>query len=149
MDKIVTYSFDDKGKKINFIIERLKPFEQFNLILKIISIIAKGNKENSDHVEQTLHNLFQTGKDLKGSEKVKNDAAPFKLVIDALKGALAELSDKDRDWLINELLKNTKIDRGNNYVVQATCDELDSLLSGFQAIFKLLSQLVKINLGFL
>lgn len=154
MDKTVKFTLEDKGinnkeKKLNFIVERLKPFEQFNLILKIISIIAKGNTTNSSQVEQALHNVFQTGTEIDGADKLKKDVAPLKLILDAIKGALAELSEKDRDWLINELLKNTKIDCGNSFIIPATSDELNERLSSFQPIFKLLSQLVKINLGFL
>lgn len=149
MEKIVTFTLEDKGinnkeKRLNFIIERLKPFEQFNLIIKIISIVSKGNATS----EQTLHNLFQTGKEVEGAGKAEN-VVPMKLILDMIKGALAELSDKDRDWLINELLKNIKIDCGQGYIVHASQTELDERCHSFQPIFKLLQQAVKINLGFL
>ncbi len=152
MEKIVTFSIEDKGiikGRLDFIVERLKPFEQFNLILKIISIIAKGGAGNSAQLEQTLHNVFQTGKEVDGVKDMANDIAPFKLILDAIKGALAELSEKDRDWLISELLKNVKIDCGNSLTFKATTEELDNRCTSFQPIFKLLQQLVKVNLGFL
>lgn len=149
MNKIVEFSIQDKGKEVKFIAERLKPFEQFNLIMKIISVVAKGGNGNNLHVEQALHNLFQTGKNVEIKEKLKEDFTPFKLILEAIKGALAQLSEEDRDWMITELLKNVKIDCGASYIVKATQEELNSRLSGFQAIFELLKELVKINLGFL
>lgn len=149
MEKIVTFTLEDKGiknkeQRLNFIAERLKPFEQFNLILKIISIVAKGNSNS----EQALHNIFQTGKEVE-NVKSEKDIIPLKLILDGIKGALAELSDIDRDYLINQLLKNTKIDCGQSYIVQANQEELNKRCSSFQPIFKLLKQAVKINFGFL
>lgn len=157
MEKTIRFSIEhkdivqniNKEHKLDLIVERLKPFEQLNLILKIISIIAKGHSTNSAQVEQALHNIFQTGKEINDANKEKSELSSLRLIIDAIKGALAELSDKDRDWLISELLKNVKIDAGQSYIVAANQEELNSRCTSFQPIFKLLAQLVKINLGFL
>jgi len=154
MEKIITFTIEHKGinkennHKLNFIVERLKPFEQFNLIMRIISIISKGHHD-SEKVEQILHNTFQTGKKI---EKLGKDTEvnSLQLILDALKGALAELSDKDRDFLVNELLKNVKIDTGHPTLkLDATIEELNQRLDTFHPIFKLLAQVLKVNLGFL
>lgn len=154
MEKIITFSIEHKSiskemnHKLNFIVERLKPFEQLNLILKIISIIAKGHSESAQ-IEQALHNIFQTGQQVEQS-KEKAEFSSLQLIIDAVKGALASLSDTDRDWLINELLKNVKLDTGHPTLKpKATVEELNERCDSFHPIFKLLSELIKINLGFL
>jgi hypothetical protein len=148
MQKEFKFSIQDNEKTLNFIAIRLEPFEQWNFILRIIGIVSKGSLTNSAQVEQVLHNIFQTGKEVE-NVKSKADVNTFALVLDAIKGALATLSDNDRDWLLTELLKNVKIDKGQSYIITATIDELNNELSGFKPIFKLLAELVKINLGFL
>lgn len=136
------------GKIVTFIITRLKPFEQFNLILKIISIIAKGAKESDKvKVEKSLHSILNTGKNF--DDNISGDLLSLNMLLDAIKGALSSLSDNDRDWLVAELLKNVKIDCGNNYIVKATQEEIDQRISGYSGIFKLLIEIAKINLGFL
>lgn len=148
MQKEIKFTIKDEKNELNFIAIRLAPFEQFNLILKIIGIVAKGSIANSAQVEQVLHNVFQTGKEIEDSAK-NVDINSVTLILDAVKGALATLSDEDRDWLLNELLKNVKLDCGQSYIIQATKEELNNRLSGFKPILKLLTELVKINLGFL
>lgn len=148
MQKEFKFSIQDNEKIINFIANRLAPFEQFNLILKLIGIVSKGSLTNTAQVEQVLHNVFQTGKEVENADS-KVDVNTFTLILDAIKGALATLSEHDRDWLLTELLKNVKIDKGQNYIVNATIEELNSQLSGFRPILKLLTELIKINLGFL
>ena len=145
---MIDFSFQDKDKELKFLVQRLKPFEQFNFMLRVISIISKGASSNTAEVEQILHNVLQTGKEVEGAKQLKNDVQPIKLLLDAIKGALAQLEDKDRDWLIKELLKNVKIVDGI-IKIPATIDELNTRLSGFQPVFKLLIELVKLNLGFL
>lgn len=148
MQKEFKFSIQDNEKIINFIANRLAPFEQFNLILKLIGIVSKGSLTNTAQVEQVLHNVFQTGKEVENADS-KVDVNTFTLILDAIKGALATLNEHDRDWLLTELLKNVKIDKGQNYIVNATIEELNSQLSGFRPILKLLTELIKINLGFL
>lgn len=148
MQKEFKFSIQDNEKIINFIANRLAPFEQFNLILKLIGIVSKGSLTNTAQVEQVLHNVFQTGKEVENADS-KVDVNTFTLILDAIKGALATLSEHDRDWLLTELLKNVKIDKGQSYIVNATIEELNSQLSGFRPILKLLTELIKINLGFL
>ena len=95
-----------------------------------------------------IGSLEKTGKEVE-NVKSKADVNTFALILDAIKGAIAALSDNDRDWLLTELLKNVKIDKGQSYIITATIDELNNELSGFKPILKLLTELVKINLGFL
>lgn len=147
MQKEFKFSIQDNDKKINFIVNRLAPFEQFNLILKLIGIVSKGSLTNTAQVEQVLHNVFQTGKEVENADS-KVDVNTFTLILDAIKGALATLTEHDRDWLLTELLKNVKIEK-ESYLIPATIEELNSQLSGFRPILKLLTELVKINLGFL
>ena len=137
------------NKQLNFIVERLEPWEQFNLIIKIISIVANGHMTQSPMVEQILHNFFQTGVVVSDANKEEVGKKAFAVLIEAIKGALGSLLDSDRDFLISELLKNVKIDRGNKYIVQATKEELNGWFTSFKPIFKLIAQLVKINFGFL
>lgn len=148
MDKIVEINIDDKGNNLKFFVKRLKPFEQCNLILRLISIISKGSVDFSSEVEQALHNVMQTGQQIEKTSTKNTNNTPFKLILDAFKGALASLSNDDRDWLINELLKNVTIDF-SGIKRKATIDELDTVMSGFQPVFKLMTELVKVNLGFL
>lgn len=148
MQKEFNFEIKDGENTIKFIADRLAPFEQFNLILKVIGIVAKGSQTNTKQVEQVLHNVFQTGTVVEGV-KSDIDVNTFALILDAIKGALATLSEEDRDWLLFELLKNVKIDCGQSYIVKATIEELNKRLSGFKPILKLLTELVKINLGFL
>lgn len=147
MQKEFKFSIQDEKNTLNFIALRLEPFEQFDLILKVIGIVAKGSLSNSAQVQQVLHNVFQTGKEVEDTSKI--DVNSFALILDAIKGALASLSGEDRDWLLSELLKNVKLDCGQSYIVQATREELNKRLSGFRPIIQLLTKLVKINLGFL
>ena len=145
---MIELAFKDKDKELKFSLERLKPFEQFNFILKIVSIISKGAKpSDTARVEQILHDVLQTGKQVDEAKPMK-DEVPITLLLDAVKGALGSLEEKDRDWLIKELLKNVKIHNGP-VIEDATIDLLNHRLSGFQPVFKLLIELVKVNLGFL
>ena len=148
MDKNFTFGIIDGENTVTFCGERLKPFEQFNLILRIIGIVAKGSKNSSPQVEQALHNVFQTGTTIEtGKGTVNIDS--FTLILDAIKGALSSLSDDDRDWLLKQLLKNVQIQAGTALKVDATIDEINDRFSGFQPIIRLLIHLVKVNLGFL
>lgn len=155
MEIELEFSIVDKEKTHRFKAKRLAPFAQFNFILKIISIISKGGGVNSAKVEQFLHDAFSTGVQVEGGQK-KVDASPLNLILDAIKGGLAELSDADRDLIISTLLKGCSIcdsseeglKKGFVHFVPATIQELNEKVSGFKPIIEILAQLVKINLGF-
>lgn len=70
------------------------------------------------------------------------------LILNAIKGAIATLSNKDRDELIATLINGLEIVESPVFKTPATLQELNVRLFNFQAIFKLLTELIKINLGF-
>ena len=154
MAKIINFSIEDKndeGEKvvINFVAKKLPATEQGCLILRIIGIIAKGAGDKVDaHLEQLLHNLFQTGHSVEGVKAGPDAASAGGLVLNAAKGAIATLSNKDRDELISTLIANVEIVESAVFKTPVTLQELNNRLSSFQAFFKLLLELIKINLGF-
>lgn len=154
MAKIVNFSIEDKndeGEKvvINFVAKKLPAIDQGFLVIRIIGIIAKGAGDKVDaHLEQLLHNLFQTGHQVDGVKGGLNEASAGGLILNAAKGAIATLSNKDRDDLIATLISGVEIVESTIFKTPVTIQELNQRLSGFQAFFKLMLELIKINLGF-
>lgn len=152
--KIVNFSIEDKndeGEKvvINFEAKKLSAIEQSFLILKIIGIIARGAGDKVDAcLEQFLHDLFKTGYKVEGAKAITDVDGAGGLVLNAVKGAIATLSNKDRDELISSLIMKLEIVESAVFKTPATLQELNTRLFSFQAFFKLLMELVKINLGF-
>jgi hypothetical protein len=131
-----------------FEIERLSPSKQFNLVLKVIGIIAKSNQDYSGQIQQALHNQLQTGETFDISNEQKFEGDTLTLLLSAVKGALSSLSDTDRDYLINSLLSNVKIYPNPETPAlsyTATMSELDKRFTSFMQIVKLLTEVVKIN----
>lgn len=154
MAKIVNFSIEDKndeGEKVvvNFIAKKLPAVEQGFLVLKIIGIIARGAGDKVDvHLEQLLHDYFQTGHKVEGIKNNNYEERAGSLVLNAVKGALATLSTKDRDELINTLIVTVEFVESAVFKTPVTLQELNQRLSSFQAFFKFLGELIKINLGF-
>jgi hypothetical protein len=154
MAKIINFSIEDKndeGEKviINFVAKKLPAVEQGFLILRIIGIIAKGAGDRVDsYVEQILHNLFQTGHQVDGVKNGIDTASAGGLVLNAVKGAVATLSNKDRDDLIATLIAGVEIAESAHFKTPVTIQELNQRLFSFQAFFKLILELIKVNLGF-
>ena len=131
-----------------FEIDRLSPSRQFNLVLKVIGIIAKSNQDYSGQIQQALHNQLQTGETFDVSNEQKFEGDTLTLLLSAVKGALSSLSDTDRDYLINSLLSNVKIypnPEVPDLCYTATMAELDKRFTSFMQIVKLLTEVVKIN----
>lgn len=152
--KIVNFSIEDKndeGEKvvINFAAKKLSAIDASFLVIKIMGIVAKGSTGKvDDYLEQVLHNLFQTGHTVEGLKSGSDEALVGGIVLTAAKGALASLSNKDRDDLISTLIAGLEIVESVSFKTPATLQELNHRLSSFQAFFKLLMELIKINLGF-
>ena len=133
----------DGASELKFEVTRLKPSEQFKLILKVIGLIAKGSTQ-SKRVEQLLHNQLGTGVEIDGLE-TSQEANVMAQLFDAIKGAISTLTDADRDALITELLRNVHIVVTPELKYQASLDQLDKRCSSFVPIMKLLVEVAKIN----
>ena len=136
----------EKDKTIEFEIERLKPSKQFNLLLKVIGVVAKGSNTASAQVTQVLHNQLKTGVDVPGKEQEQAwSGDSLTLILDAVKGALASLSDTDRDEITGTLLSNVKVVVTPELKRPATMDELDKRFTSFTSIIKLLKEVITAN----
>ena len=135
-------------KKVNFIAKRLLPKDQTFLMLKIIGMIAKGSITNSRLVEQALHNAIYTGVKISGAGKEKvEENSMGKIILEAVKGALANLSDEDRDYVFSELLKTVKIGE-NSQFDSVSWKDLNFHFQTFVGPMKLFRELIDLNFGF-
>jgi len=152
--KIVNFSIEDKnedGEKvvINFVTKKMSSVEAGFLVIKIIGIVARGAGDRVDaYLEQILHNLFQTGYTVEGVKNTTDAGSVGGVVLSAVKGAIATLSNKDRDELISTLITGVEIIESAVFKTPVTLQELNTRLCSFQAFFKLIFELIKINLGF-
>jgi hypothetical protein len=154
MIEAITFSIEEtdrKGekKKIDFSVTQFSAIEQSFLILKIIAIVARGTNSDVDlQIEQALHNAFRTGHNVEGLKANPSLDSQFGLLLNAVKGAISVLSDKDRDELISKLLTGVKIIDSSVFQTTASLAEINKRFTGFQSVFKLLMELFKIHLGF-
>lgn len=139
-----TVLIKDGDNEFNFEVERIKPSSQFNLLLKVIGLAAKGSLVAPKQVEALLHNALKTGVQVDTTGEVKYDGEVSTMFVDAIKGAIATLEDKDRDYLINALLERvTLVNAAGRF--KATTEELDKRFSSFVPLFTLLREVATIN----
>ena len=137
---------------INFQTARLTATQQFNVITKLIQILAKGSGCNSKVVEQLFNNYAQTGVevDLNNDEKTKitDTTKTVGLFVDAIRNGIANLQDDEKDWLLKTLLKNTFIVIDGGGLLPCTNDNLDMRFDNFKQMIVLYKELVAFNFGF-
>jgi hypothetical protein len=151
---IKEFTITENGNVFKFYAPKLKAFKQLDVMTDIIRIIARGSASNKKEVEQVLNNLLQTGVKVEGADKKegadKNIEVPvITLLIDAIKGALANLDSETLELLLSKLMNGLTIDIGNNKVVPATHELLDEKLESWKSLVQLTRELIRLNLGFL
>lgn len=135
-------------KEFKLYAPKLKAFKQLQVILDIIKIVARGSVSNKLEVEQILNNLFQTGVKVEGAD-TKIEVPAITLLIDAIKGALANLDDEAFDSLLNKLMVGLTIDDGAGRAIKATREELDNKFTSWKSLLQVMKELIRHNLGFL
>ena len=138
----------ENNNEFKFYAPKLKAFKQLDVIMDIIRIVARGSVTNKLEVEQILNNLFQTGAKIEGVDN-KIETPAITLLVDAIKGALANLDGDTLNTLLNKLMFGLTIEIGNNQVIKATKEELDNRFSSWKSLLQLTKELIRHNLGFL
>ena len=145
---IKEFTIIDNGVEFKFYAPKKKAFKQLDVIMDIIRIVARGSISNKLEVEQIVNNLFQTGVKVEGVN-TNIEIPAITLLVDAIKGALANLDGDTLDVLLNKLMVGLTIDVGDNKIVKATRDELDSRFTSWKSLLQLTRELIRHNLGFL
>lgn len=147
--KVVTIK--EKEKTFYFLLQKLTPWQQTDLMAELVKIICKGSPNNSKDVEQALHLIMQSQHVVEEADKKKVNTEAIHLVIQAIKGALASLSKPDRDQIFRMLLSNLKIDiskEGKGSYMAASLENLDQYFDTYWGILSLLKEAFMFNLGF-
>ena len=131
-----------------FIITKLAPSKQKNLLFKIAQMMCKGSLSYPKSVENLINNRLQTGVTVDNSAEDIAGKTVGEILLDAVKGSIATMSESDRDSLIASLLECVKVQPNAevpSLLYPATDVELDKRLSDGLQYFKLIGEVIKIN----
>lgn len=130
---------------ISFNIGRILPSKQKDMIFKVVKMLCKSDSHDTRQVEQFIHNSLQTGVVVDNST-INNDSI-FTLLLNAVKNAIANLSDIEHNQLVTDLLAVVQIipNPNDSKVLPATIENLDQVLKNGLQFYHLLLEVAKAN----
>ncbi|RTK96087.1 MAG: hypothetical protein EKK64_05000 [Neisseriaceae bacterium] len=144
----------DGANELDLVITQFSATETVLFLNKLLSMLSRAKSvptENIGLVKQAINNVMQTGVKAEDVSEVRMELLGeevFPMMIDVIKGAIAESSEDDQLIIMEKILNQVKLRQATEFI-PLSLRSIDNYVSNGMTIYKICGAVIKFNFGFL